>query len=424
MQISMKTLSLTIALTTFVTALLPAQRDTRPVAETENSVVRVGTWNLEHFGNRKPPRTAAQIEMLGAFIRSLRVDVLAVQEVNGAEPLETLCAEIGPSWRFVVGSTGGFRGEPTRIAVGFLWNDATVELVHAEDMLHLPSQAGEISIFHRKPVNAVFRARGTRPGIDFRAITVHLKASRGPKNEAKRSAEVAALAEYLETLRKTAGEDDDVFVLGDFNHTYAAPAHEKFTEDRSIRYLRPASGSPRTIVHFPEPIDHVAVTTGMADVLSGAHVTVHADVADQDLDAWRATYSDHIPVTVDLRAGPDQDPDATFTPPREGQALTPSRSRAEPTTAAASTSTFAHRAPAPVTDTLPRRFARGSEVQVVYTSSNNTTVTATQSVRGTLLHTPDDWVYLASAGGEVVAIPAHRVIRISGPAKPVPDASK
>jgi hypothetical protein len=31
--------------------------------------------------------------------------------------------------------------------------------------------------------------------------------------------------------------------------------------------------------------------------------------------AWRQTYSDHFPVTIDLRAAPDGDPEATFAAP-------------------------------------------------------------------------------------------------------------
>ncbi|MCP5117804.1 MAG: hypothetical protein GY953_43855, partial [bacterium] len=168
--------------------------------------LRIGTWNLEHFGHRTVygtnelnPRTADDIAKIADYIRQLEVDVLAVQEIADPAALRQLCELIGDDWDCVVGTTGGFSGGNGRISPGFLWNGATVELLQAEDLMQLPRNRDGVSIFHRVPVSAVFRARPD--GLDFRAVTVHFKAGRGTKNERKRSAETATLLEWIHALQ-------------------------------------------------------------------------------------------------------------------------------------------------------------------------------------------------------------------------------
>ncbi len=299
--------------------------------------IRIGTWNIEHFGQRDkfqdrpdspPNRTPEQIEGVAEFLAGMDVDVLALQEIGGPEPLQNLLEHLDADYRFCLGTTGLY-GE-TRISVGFLWNSSRVELVQCEEMADFPRKVGDLSVFHRKPVNAVFRViAGGAKGMDFRAITVHLKASRGTKNENKRKAEVTVLRDYITRLLASAGEDQDIVVLGDFNHTYGAPAHEVFAADGFVEYATGFSSdapSP-TIVWFDEPIDHIALTDGIRmDLIEGSYrrhnqqgeYTPEAKDQITEIEkAWRVNYSDHYPVTVDLDATVDRDPRATFQPPKK-----------------------------------------------------------------------------------------------------------
>jgi endonuclease/exonuclease/phosphatase family metal-dependent hydrolase len=297
------------------------------------NTIRVGTWNLEHFGQRDKfqdrkdapkNRTPEQVKAVAKFIADMAVDVLAVQEIGGPEPLRALLGHLGGAYRFALGTTGIY-GE-TRISVGFLWNRERVELVQCEEMADFPRKIGELAVFHRKPVNAVFRVVGG--GMDFRAIVVHLKASRGKKNEAKRTAEVTYLRKYIATLQAKDGEDQDILVLGDFNHTYDAPAHQAFVADDLVRYAKAAAPSKiptPTIVWFDEPIDQIALTKGVRDEVVKASYRIHNQKGQYSAAAkgkitpieleWRVNYSDHYPVTIDLSARVDGDPGATFTKP-------------------------------------------------------------------------------------------------------------
>jgi endonuclease/exonuclease/phosphatase family metal-dependent hydrolase len=301
-------------------------------AVTDAATIRLGTWNIEHFGSRSkfqnrsdspPDRTPAEFAKVAEFIKQMQTDVLALQEIDSPAILHQLLQHLGDDYRFALGTTGVYG--KTRISVGFLWNRQRVQLLHCEEMSQFPSKVGDLTVFHRKPVNAAFRAihPDGRPGFDFRAITVHLKASTGDKNERKRSTEAKVLSEYLRKLAQDPEEDQDIVVLGDFNHTYGAPACKEFTSNDLVEYVRPANNGAMapTIVWFDEPIDHIALTKGIRDHVQANSHRIHNQEVDWKLkgDAltaskalWRQTYSDHFPVSVELQSGTDLDPNAKF----------------------------------------------------------------------------------------------------------------
>lgn len=287
--------------------------------------LRVGTWNIEHLGKRRVPRTDEDIAAMAAFIKELGVDVLALQEINGTAPLHRLLKALGDDYDFVLGTTGTFR--TGQIGVGFLWNTKRVKLVQAEELLDLPSktEAGDW-IFHRKPVIGTFRSVAT--GFDFRAVVVHLKAGRlntgdrWKKNVTKRSAEVEELAKRLEKLLKNPGEDQDLLILGDFNHDPSYPSAKALA--KHFEYLEPAT-KHRSITYFDEQIDHVVVAKGLKEEVVKGSLKIWFERHDKDAKAYKARYSDHIPLTVDLDAAKDNDPNATFAKPAINQRLKSAR---------------------------------------------------------------------------------------------------
>lgn len=287
--------------------------------------LRIGTWNLEFLGaegnfrNNLPPRTGADLAAIGAKVRDLGVAVLAVQEICGPEPLQEVARGAGPSWRFVLGTSGGWDDGKTSQQIGFLYDTTRVELLFAEELLQLPREAEGVPIFHRVPVTAAFRDTAT--GFDFRATTVHLKAGQKAPDEQKRRLEATALHAWFAGLRQTTGEDPDVVLLGDFNSTYGAEPEAILEAGGLLTYLDQPTPAP-TIQHFPEPIDQVVVGPGFGEIRA-ASLTVHGDYGELTKDAWRKIYSDHFPVTVDLVATGDDDPEAKFARGGHEQALPP-----------------------------------------------------------------------------------------------------
>jgi endonuclease/exonuclease/phosphatase family metal-dependent hydrolase len=341
----------------FLAAVLAAAAAASTLAQTVVSPpaapatrVRLGTWNLEFFGNRRDhPRSKDDVRKVAAYIAELGIDVLAVQEIGTLEALQELAQLLGPRWQFVLGTTGMWRDGSGGQRVGFLWHDERIELLQAEELLSLPREAedpqtGKLPLFHRIPVSAVFRTRGAagNGGLDFRAITVHLKADnrrdieqhmRDEMSTRKRIAEMAALGAALAQCLQRQGEDQDVVVLGDFNHVLARERTTETPDEAKVRFdlrvplleklpgfarLAPKEPAP-TIRWFPESIDHVVVSADLQHEAVAGSVAIHGPFTqgtptDAVLDAWQKTFSDHYPVTVDLDAALDHDPDATFAP--------------------------------------------------------------------------------------------------------------
>lgn len=347
--------------------------------------LRIGTWNLEQFGSRPDPsRTGREHEAIADYIRRLDVAVLAVQEIGGEEPLADLCRRIGRSWRCVLGRSGGHSDGKGRISVGFLFDDDRVELLLAEELLDLPRALEGQPIFHRLPVTACFRARDG--GTDFRLVTVHLKAGRKEADFHKRRLEVATLRDWLLRLCGSPDEDQDVIVLGDFNHSYDAEARELFERGDLVRYLTSCKPSDPTIVHFDAPIDMIAVHRGCSEVEADTF-EVHNEDGLTDVQRWRSTYSDHFPVTVALRSGPDDDPAATF-------ARQPAH--ALPVLGGAA----AAQDPAPPEEPI----RAGMRVQVI---------TLNGRFEGQLLRPLGEWIHLRANDGRVTALPLRNVVAVT-----------
>jgi endonuclease/exonuclease/phosphatase family metal-dependent hydrolase len=268
--------------------------------------LRLGAWNLEHFGSRNdPPRTDQDVQAIADFIRGLDVQVLAVCEIDGEKPLKDLVKRIGPEWKFVVGTSGRV-GQEGQVAPGVLWDDSRVEMLGAGELSELAGQSASGLIFHRQPVVAAFRDRAGGP--DFRVVSVHLKAGRTPEDFDRRGAEAKGLRNYLEKLVSDENQDDDIVVLGDFNHDPSAGEADAWTDGGFAKFL---SGRGRSIIHFDRQIDH-AVPLGTFEEIKERSFEIHNKDGRSDPNKWRNTYSDHFPVTVDLEALPDDDSSATF----------------------------------------------------------------------------------------------------------------
>lgn len=364
--------------------------------------VRVGTWNLEHLGQRKnPARDNASWAAIGAQIRELDVAVLAVQEVRDAAAARRLCGEIGTSWTFVIGTTGGFRESDDGIRLGFLFDTDRVALIEAHELLDLPREVDGVPIFHRVPITASFRVKTPArqvPAMDFRLVTCHLKASRGEENQHKRKLEMGNLAAWLQRLATDPDEDHDVLLLGDFNHTYGDPAWEVFESTGLGRYLATDVSQP-TIVWFDTPIDHIVAMKGIEDELRPGSFAPINERMLEDKDTWRETYSDHVPVAVTLEAKIDND-QSSFDRGRPGQELPVGSMRAAPEASVRNHATDGD---------LPKPLGRGDAVRVQVPSADSGTLVIYE---GRLLAAPDEWVHLQQAGGTRISLPARIVEKI------------
>ncbi len=294
-----------VLLLSLACAALPAQQVTE---------LQIGTWNLEFLGadpkyrRDTPPRSDEDYQQIGAYVKELGVAALAVQEICGSAPLEKVAAAAGPTWRAVLGTSGQWTDGKTQQGVGFLYDEARLELLHCEELLDFPAELDGVNVFHRKPVTACFRHRAT--GADFRAVVVHLKAGRKDRDLQKRRAEAGKLREWIGALQRRRGEDPDIVLLGDFNSTYGDDPERLLEQGGALQYLEHEEARP-TILWFDDPIDQMAVGRGF-DELRGSALTSHAVRGEQERLRFRKTYSDHFPCTATLRLRGDDDEAATF----------------------------------------------------------------------------------------------------------------
>ena len=366
----------------------------------DSSLLRIGSWNLEFFGGppamrsvfleggkRKelPARDDQDLQKIGVFVRELGVSMLAVQEIGNEATLRALAQQIGPTWTVVLGTTGGWTDGKALQAIGFLYDEARLELLWAEEMLDFPREKDSLPIFHRVPVTACFRDR--KSGLDFRAVCVHLKAGKETNDQKKRSLEAQGLRDWLTTLQTSADEDQDIVVLGDFNSGYGTDAQKALESSGAARYLKQVRAEP-TIMHFDDPIDQIAPSPRFLEVLPETF-DAHGEAAQPDKETWRKTYSDHYPVTVTLKSEGDDDPQSTFSRGKQEHRL-PASERA------------AKDQPAPTRGRSDETFTAGAGVFVFLRD-------VAEPVEGSLLAGLGEWVKVRDAQGAVRAFPMTSV---------------
>lgn len=370
-----------------------------PLAAQQPTVWKVGTWNLEFLGapgpllrNETPPRSDDDYAAIGRKIADLGVAVLAVQEVNDKATLRKVAAAAGPTWHVLLGSTGTWDDGVTAQRIGFVWNAAAVELLHAEELLQLPRRFEGAPIFHRVPVTACFRHEAS--GCDFRLVTVHCKAGREQADEHKRRAEATQLAQWLDALAADAHEDRDVLLLGDFNASSGSEPERLLERSGARTWLEPRTKGP-TVLHFAEPTDHAVGATGFAE-LQRDSLVVERDRGGLSREAWRKVYSDHYPVVVTLAARGDDDPEATFARGPAAQALS--------TTA---------RLAAPVAGATPEGRTRGAVWPPPVGAVVWVTTADAKRLEGRLLQDvpsgPGGWLVFEQDNGQVIALPWSQI---------------
>ena len=161
--------------------------------------VRVATWNLRQFSDRRDVDLAAVAEV----IRASSFDVVAIQEVKReGRQVDALLNELGSPWRAT--SISDVTGNYERFV--FLYHGDHVRVVPGTHARFVGPARG--AVFDRRPYQATFRAGQ----FDFTLVTVHL--SWDDRDRRRRESE--ALAPLAAEVASESAEKD-VILLGDFN---------------------------------------------------------------------------------------------------------------------------------------------------------------------------------------------------------------
>jgi endonuclease/exonuclease/phosphatase family metal-dependent hydrolase len=297
-------------------ALLQEQRRPPPPA----GVLRIGTWNLQWFGqgDQRPacprPRTSEEIDRVARYIDALDVHLLALQEIGGRRSLRRLLRRVeqhtGARWRYRL-SPGGYS-----MRLALIWN---ADRLRVEDLRalpvpttlswlevpDLPEPFEELRLFHRPPLVGEVTDRLT--GMDFLVVVVHLKARiskpDAPPAELVQREEVRLLREWLEQRRSDPGLEQDVILLGDFNFDPEDPLFAELTSGAGLISTLPPT--PRPTWKDSWTIDHILLTPSTRAEWGGRPLVVHDERFQAAPAEYLCAYSDHMPVTLDLAGQPD-----------------------------------------------------------------------------------------------------------------------
>ncbi len=231
--------------------------------------VSVGSWNIEHFGERdhgQHPLSIAQ------HIRLANVDVLALQEVYTTDAavakldkvLELLDRAAGQTWKKNV--------LPNRVAdddsqlVAVIWNEERVEL---EKVVELDVQHSQVRVGHkdarawdRKPHALYFTTQDGK--TDFAVVPVHMKSNFDgePLGCATRKQEAIELVGALPRVITALDGERDIVVIGDTNCVDASEAALAVFEDAGLRDLNALDATTYEKGQYKSPFDRAIVSSG------------------------------------------------------------------------------------------------------------------------------------------------------------------
>ena len=184
--------------------------DSISVARTGDSV-RVATFNIQVFGERKTSKTHV-MEYLANITR--RFDVVAIQEIRARNPdviphFVDLVNSTGRHYDYVIGERLGRTSSKEQYA--FVFDRQTIEV----DRNELYTVLDPDDMLHREPLVAWFRVRGPPPAEAFTFSLVNIHTDPDETRE-----ELNALDDVYLAVLNDGRNEDDVIVLGDLNVDY------------------------------------------------------------------------------------------------------------------------------------------------------------------------------------------------------------
>jgi endonuclease/exonuclease/phosphatase family metal-dependent hydrolase len=298
-----------------------ARRDVSAAA----SALRVGAWNIEHFGSPSSRQgighdVPQDIDRLADAVSLAGLDVVAVTEVYADERNEdgTWTSAEMDEWvfelngRLPAGSEYGWdyllfdnaiKSDISQLC-GVLWNWNAIDSV---TWWPVPVKGGKRNgkkLWDRRPHAVQFSAGPGR--TDFVVVPLHMKAGTGFK--AHRGVEAAQLTAKLDALR-SALHDADIILIGDTN--CGSPSEQAVTAFTSEGFKDLNGGSTPT-VPWGQPLDQAFVADDPAEnpEFVGDFVVFDGDDFAPALSQadFRKSCSDHFMVHTSVTITDDDDP--------------------------------------------------------------------------------------------------------------------
>lgn len=300
--------------------------------------VRMGVWNIEKLSTTAQrgfpelqgsqsldPRSDADLDQIADYIRDeLEVDALMVTEIEPDSPdstptvpqsaqLNHIAQKLGDKWRYFLGRTGG------DLRLGILFNTDRIRLKKLVN-LHAPEfPVSGRDVLDRDPLIAWISVVDDAGQVrnDVLLVCLHLKSVQDRFRNNRMAAVAKIIGDLTDGPTRAAlqlpgkSEEREVLILGDCNDSEFDNPGFKYMFDylsaTGFPHVKPSSGGyPDTRVNGSK-IDHIFATGKVIHhTMIPDSFRVHT-VPDGERAAYRETFSDHFPVTVDLRIQSDDD---------------------------------------------------------------------------------------------------------------------
>jgi endonuclease/exonuclease/phosphatase family metal-dependent hydrolase len=290
-----------------VAMLLACGSAPAPEPDVGARALRVATWNVHDLfdevdrtdspGAQDAVPTHQEVEAklarVGAVIRALDADVLALQEVENVELLRRLAEGPLAGLGYDAALVEGF--DPRGIDVGILSRFPVLRWVS-----HLGDRAAGGEPLYARDLAEVHLDAGAREVV---LVAAHLVSRLDPANDARRREQAARARAVVDALAR-APAAPLVVLAGDLNDLEASPALAPLLADGELADLGLWAG-PEDWTWVGggrrERIDYALVPRSQASAAMAARVEGGPDVE---------AASDHRPLVVDLWLGPGPDPAA------------------------------------------------------------------------------------------------------------------
>jgi len=244
------------------------------------------------IGLRLPTGTQT-IKDVAQIIKDLDIDLIGVQEIASVRSFNEMLDRL-PGWQGVLSSDTYGNGNYQKTGILYKTNFISVSAV--KNIFENDGYA-----FPRPPLEAYVEVKDLE-GVkfNFNIIVLHLKASGGSENEARRKEAVKDLTQFINNEIEQ-GVDPDFVVLGDWN--------DVLTDPESTNVFLPMLNEPQLFVFltlglnnqfsyisntFKSLIDHIMITADAKTEYGQGECKVL--YLDQQYISYPNNVSDHRPV--------------------------------------------------------------------------------------------------------------------------------
>jgi len=176
------------------------------------AALKITTYNIRMFDSKSSPTNKVE---LAKVLKSLKFDLLTVEEIVNGASFETLIRKEFPGYKTILTNCGG----AGRQKIGFVFNPLKVKLIesHEDNRISEPGVVvGEYGCGSLRPaLVGMFQELKTRK--KFVMVGVHLKAGGSEDSYSKRSKQYKILEQMIAELKRA--NHKDIIVMGDFNTT-------------------------------------------------------------------------------------------------------------------------------------------------------------------------------------------------------------